>query len=39
MQERLREFAARDVYFPERDRFVALHRGASSWPRPRPPAE
>ena len=26
MQERLREYAATDVYFPERDRFVALHR-------------
>jgi benzil reductase ((S)-benzoin forming) len=26
MQERVREYAAQDVYFPERDRFVALHR-------------
>ena len=26
MQERLREYAATDAYFPERDRFVALHR-------------
>jgi NAD(P)-dependent dehydrogenase (short-subunit alcohol dehydrogenase family) len=26
MQQRLREYAAQDVYFPERDRFVALHQ-------------
>ncbi|HLT09198.1 MAG TPA: SDR family NAD(P)-dependent oxidoreductase [Micromonosporaceae bacterium] len=26
MQERLREYAARDVYFPDRDRYLTLHR-------------
>ena len=26
MQAQLRDFAARDVYFPERDRFVGLHQ-------------
>ena len=33
MQERLRQYARRDVYFPERDRFVgAAQRGELAQP-------